>query len=135
MSKKEINDVLERIKQVLAENSDSSLARALDTTPQTISSWKIRNSIPYSKCVDIALQHGVSLDWLLTGIGEMYKGSAAVSPALSPREAAMLELFNALDETAQGEIRTAAEEKKRLKDVEQQLQELSLRLERLNSAR
>ena len=101
---------------------------------QTLGNWKGRNSVPYSLCVQTSEEVGISLDWLLTGQGEMSKGAGPSGPALSPRETALLELFNALDESGQREIQTAAEEKKRLKDVEQQLKDLSLRLERQNSA-
>lgn len=42
----------------------------------------------------------------------------------NPRERAILELYRALDDDAQREIHSAAEEKKRLKVLEQRVQEL-----------
>jgi hypothetical protein len=135
MSKVKIEDVLGRIKQIVGESSDSGLARALDTTPQTISSWKARDSIPYAKCIELAEKERVSLDWLLTGEGAMYKAAAAnQQPSLSPRDQGLLDLFHALDEDAQREIQSAAQEKKRVRDMETQLQELSLKLERFSSS-
>lgn len=77
----------------------------------------------------ISTQLGISSDWLLTGEGPMLRGQSAQAGAASsepanPREQAILELYRALDEDAQREIQSAAEEKKRLKALEQRLQEL-----------
>ncbi|MCP2937533.1 helix-turn-helix domain containing protein, partial [Salmonella enterica subsp. enterica serovar Typhimurium] len=51
-------------------NTDAELSRALSVSPQTLSSWKVRESIPYSLCIDIAKKHACSLDWLLLGHAE-----------------------------------------------------------------
>lgn len=59
--------VLARLKQLTDSSTDVQLARALGVSPQTLSSWKIRDSVPYSLCVDIARQYACSLDWLLLG--------------------------------------------------------------------
>lgn len=128
--------VLERLKVVLETASDSALARALDATPQTISSWKKRDSVPYAKCVSVARESGVSLDWLLTGEGTMYKSTPPPDQsmqALTPKERALLEMFKELSEKDQREICRDAEEKKRLADMELQLKAMALKLEQLNS--
>lgn len=130
-----VDEVLERLKLVLGEASDSGLARAIGGTPQTISSWRQRNSIPYSKCVEISQSAGVSLDWLLTGTGNMYKdASGPQGTILTPQEAALLELFKGLSEKDRREICQDAAEKKRLTDLERQVKDLAAQLERLNSA-
>ncbi|MCI0911250.1 helix-turn-helix domain-containing protein [Pseudomonas putida] len=67
MSSRFFASVLTRLKQITQSESDAQLARALGVSPQTLSSWKVRDSIPYSLCVDIARQHACSLDWLLMG--------------------------------------------------------------------
>jgi len=75
------------------------------------------------------------MDWLLTGEGAMYKAAATnQQPSLSPRDQGLLDLFHSLDEDAQREIQSAAQEKKRVRDMETQLQELSQKLERFSSA-
>ncbi|WP_313211487.1 helix-turn-helix domain-containing protein [Stutzerimonas nitrititolerans] len=79
--------------------------------------------------ISLGSQLGISIDWLLTGEGPMLRGESAQAVAATgepanPREQAILELYRALDEDAQREIQSAAEEKKRLKTLEQRLQEL-----------
>lgn len=116
--------VLERLKGVLNASSDSALARALDTTPQTISSWKARDSVPYAKCVSLAEEEGLSLDWLLTGQGTMYRDKTSTGVDLTPEQQALLTLFNDLAASDQREILHDAEKKKRLSELEQQVAEL-----------
>lgn len=79
---------------------------------------------------------GISIDWLLTGEGTMYKNAPPASqqqPALTPKERALLEMFKELSEKDQREICRDAEEKKRLADMELQLKAMALKLEQLNS--
>jgi transcriptional regulator with XRE-family HTH domain len=71
----------------------------------------------------ISAHSSVDVNWLLTGEGEMYRAPPA-APALSPEEAAVLALYRQLDGDARREIQTVAEEKKRLREVESQLQEM-----------
>jgi len=54
----------------------------------------------------------------------MRRGEGQVPSAENPREQALLALWRERDEHAQREIHGAAEEKKRLKTLEQRLQEL-----------
>lgn len=134
MRKNDSEMVLERLKVLFNAASDSALARLIEATPQTISTWKSRNSIPYAKCVEVSKEKNISLDWLLTGQGEMYRdGRESMAPALSPKEQALLELFKELSDKDQREICQDAAEKKRMADLEQQVKELALRLEQLNS--
>ncbi|MFU6235016.1 helix-turn-helix domain-containing protein [Pseudomonas aeruginosa] len=75
----------------------------------------------------ISSQLGISVDWLLTGDGQMLRGvpvGETHSGAENPREQALLALWRELDEGEQREIQLAAEEKKRLKILEQRLAEL-----------
>lgn len=72
---------------------------------------------------------GISLDWLLTGAGPMYRGEGDSAAAPGPttavlREGALLSNFRKLDEAAQAEILAAAHTRRRLDDMERQLQEL-----------
>ncbi len=136
MSSTGVLAVLARLKAVLGVTSDAELAAALATSPQTVSSWKRRESVPYALCVEVSDSHGISLDWLLKGEGMQRPISAlgegprkgeqiASEDKLTPREQAILGLLRGLDEADQRDIQSAAEEKKRLRQIEQRLQELT----------
>lgn len=128
MQKKSLDAVLERLMTVFAVDSDSELARKLDVNRQTLGSWRSRQSIPYALCVNVSEAEGVSLDWLLTGEGAMLRGGSVApiaSPVFSPQEDAILALFRSLEETDRREIQSAAEEKKRIRDIEQRLKDLT----------
>lgn len=68
--------ILERMREVFGVHYDNELAKCLDVPKTTLSNWKQRNSTPYPLCVQVAKEKGVSLDWLLTGEGEMLKAAS-----------------------------------------------------------
>lgn len=118
---------MDRLHEVFGVKNDNQLGDALQVNRSTLGNWRSRDSVPYTICVDVALERGVSLDWLLTGEGSMYRengGNTPAEPADSPRERAMLALWRELDEEAQREIQRHAEEKKRLNTLEQRVAEL-----------
>lgn len=132
MSNKSTKSVLARLKIVKDVRSDSDLAAELNVSPQTLSSWKINDRVPYAICVEIAEDTGISLEWLLAGAGPMRHGveDMRVSSLVttSPQEEAILALYRSLNESDQREIRSAAEEKKRIRDIEQRLEDLTAAL-------
>lgn len=132
MQKKSLDAVLDRLMTVFTVDSDSELARKLGVNRQTLGSWRSRQSIPYALCVSVSEIEGISLDWLLTGEGAMLRGISAVqaeSPPNSPQEEAILALFRSLEETDRREIQSAAQEKKRIREIEQRLEELTAALD------
>lgn len=136
MSSTGVLAVLARLKSFLGVTSDAELAVVLETSPQTVSSWKRRDSIPYALCVELSGSYGVSLDWLLKG-DDMQRLASPLSEAnsqlnvtpseerLTEREQALLRLLRGLDEADQRDIHSAAQDKKRLREIEQRLQELT----------
>jgi len=78
--------VLERLQTLLGVDNDSKLALALGVNRQTLGSWRTRDSVPYELCVSIAMERGVSLDWLLTEDGEMLKGDSAPTRPANARQ-------------------------------------------------
>ncbi|WP_085600760.1 MULTISPECIES: helix-turn-helix domain-containing protein [unclassified Pseudomonas] len=132
MHKNSLDAVLERLMTVFSVGSDSELARKLGVNRQTLGSWRSRQTIPYALCVKVSEAEGVSLDWLLAGEGVMLRGNSAqgVEPAtINPEEEAILALYRSLEVDARREIQSAAEEKKRIRDIEQRLKELTEALE------
>ncbi len=121
--------VLDRLLPALGLKNDSELARVLGTGASTVSSWRKRDSVPFAICAEFATKHDWSLDWLMFGEGDM---SGGVGPgglaAETPREEGLLTLFRELPEAEQQEIQQAAEEKKRLREVERKLEEVSAQL-------
>ena len=69
--------VLDRLKSVFNVSNDTELASKMGLKRSTLGAWRSRGSIPYAECVNIALSRKISLDWLLTGEGEMLKGQVA----------------------------------------------------------
>ncbi|MFD1384305.1 S24 family peptidase [Rhodanobacter aciditrophus] len=71
-------DVIERLRQVHNAESNTQLCEALGVSASGVKNWKNRNVIPYKEVCTTALEKGVSLEWLLTGKGEMMEsGSTA----------------------------------------------------------
>lgn len=65
--------IIERLKEALEINSDSALAERLKVTKGTLSNWKARNSLDFEKVFSVC--DLISVDWLLTGKGEMLKST------------------------------------------------------------
>jgi len=130
--------VLARLKQITGTKSDASLSSALQVSPQTLSSWKGRNSTPYSICVEIAQSHGISLDWLLLGEGPILRqaivDSSSENPEDTTRENNVLALWRMLDEEGRCAIQNALEEKRRLREMETKLAEMASLLSTLQSS-
>ncbi|EAS2278895.1 helix-turn-helix domain containing protein [Salmonella enterica] len=134
MNKKSVDAVLLRLMSLFNVDSDSELARALNVNRQTLASWRKRDSVPYSICINIAEERGISLDWLLTGKGE--EEVSNVEPAteiFSQADLKMLELLNQLDPEVRRDLMRGAEEKQRVIEMEKQLKELSATIERLKN--
>jgi len=90
--------------------------------------------------IGLGSQLGISIDWLLTGEGEMLRRNATAHPDqderaeydMPPPERVLLELYRSLDEDGQRAVETVALEKKRLRDIEMQLKELAAAVAALN---
>lgn len=64
------NEVYDRMYDAVRFKNASALARSLDITPQALSNYKKRGSMPTGVVVKFAALHNLSIDWLLTGKGE-----------------------------------------------------------------
>ena len=120
MSTHALAAVLTRLKLLTGAQSDAELSRKLSVSPQTLSSWKVRDSVPYSLCIEIARQHACSLDWLLLG-------DAAQSPASQDKadwEGDMLERLRTLSASDRQAILLVIKDKQRIQQLEQKLNAL-----------
>ncbi|MGF6395846.1 helix-turn-helix domain-containing protein [Pseudomonas plecoglossicida] len=118
MSSKLFPAVLARLKQLTGANSDVQLARSLNISPQTLSSWKIRQSIPYSLCIDLADIHGCSLDWLLLGNQSPDKSDDGW-------ENDMIERLRSLSSADRHATLLYIQDKQRIQELEQRLDQFS----------
>lgn len=140
MRSKKSQTVLARLKQITGTKSDASLSSALKVSPQTLSSWKGRDSTPYSLCVEIAQARGISLDWLLLGEGPILRQSTAgnaleQNQETVTRETTILAMWRLLNEEDRNAIQHALEEKRRLREMELKLSEMASILSTLQQLR
>ncbi|EAA7945731.1 TPA: helix-turn-helix transcriptional regulator [Escherichia coli] len=134
MNKKAVDAVLLRLMSLFNVDNDSELARVLNVNRQTLASWRKRDSVPYSICINIAEERGVSLDWLLTGKGEEEVSKVeSATQSFSQADLKMLELLNQLDPEVRRDLMRGAEEKQRVIEMEKQIQELSAQLNNLKN--
>ncbi|MDD1012134.1 helix-turn-helix domain-containing protein [Pseudomonas rubra] len=123
MSNQDFAAVLSRLKLITAASTDSGLSHALGVSPQTLSSWKGRNSIPYAICIDIAARSGICLDWLLLGEGPQRRPPATDQPS-QDLETQLLAQLRSLSAADLQVIALMIEEKQRLRVLEDKLEQL-----------
>ena len=116
-------EIIERLKIGLELSSDNALADTLGVSKTTLSNWKSRNSLDFPLVFSLCEQ--ISLDWLLTGKGNMLKGVVEQSPSpQQSNEKEPTQLINQLLDTIKGQ----AEEIGQLKE---QVRQLTIEKERL----
>ncbi|MEG0862692.1 MAG: helix-turn-helix domain-containing protein [Pseudomonas sp.] len=129
MSTKGFDAILRRLKQITVTKTDAELSTVLNVSPQTLSSWKARNSVPYSFCIDLAERHGVALDWLFLGNGPQQRTVHAAplssEQPLQEWETQLLARLRTLSLQDQQAIAQAVEEKQRINMLERQVEEMS----------
>lgn len=126
MSRNGCAAVLTRLKLATGTSSDTALAKVLGVSPQTLSSWKVRNSVPYSFCIDLAVHEDLSLDWLLLGEGSQSR--TASLPQTDLDEDWQARLFAQLRALSLPDLQAVAmvvEDKQRIRYLEQRVVELS----------
>lgn len=67
------SELIERMRWAGKLKNDSAVARVLGVTPQALSNYKKRGEMPTDLVLKFANIYGLSVDWLISGDGEMYK--------------------------------------------------------------
>ncbi len=67
-------ELLERMLRAGKLKNYSELARTVGLSPQAISNYRKKDEIPPRLVFKFAETYNISIDWLLTGIGDMYSG-------------------------------------------------------------
>lgn len=70
-------EVIDRMKWAGRLKNDSAVARALDITPQALSNYKKRGEMPSNLIIEFSERFGISIDWLVTGAGDVYRRAVA----------------------------------------------------------
>jgi phage repressor protein C with HTH and peptisase S24 domain len=112
MNNKSANSVINRIQNAMHFNSDSEMCVKLEINRATLGNWRLRDSVPYSLCVIISESEGVSLDWLLTGEGQILKNDATKTHTKTELE--ISDLTSLFNEQEQQEILVALKEKREI---------------------
>lgn len=89
------NAVIDRLRETVGASTDMAMGALFGLGTSGVSNWRQRQRIPYSECVDVAIRKGVSLDWLVLGLGSGDAGASGVAdPAVAyggdPRASRMI---------------------------------------------
>ncbi|MBH3428264.1 helix-turn-helix domain-containing protein [Pseudomonas alkylphenolica] len=125
--------VLSRMKLITGTTTDAELSYALKISPQTLSTWKGRNSTPYSLCIDLAVHYNVSLDWLLLGNGPQRwltrnPDATATNEQAEDWETQLIDQLRTLGPLDRQAIAIAVKEKQHIRQLERQVEALSKQL-------
>ena len=67
------SDTIERMRWAGKLKNDSAVARVLGVTPQALSNYKKRGELPTDLVIRFSNLYGLSVDWLLSGEGDVHK--------------------------------------------------------------
>lgn len=71
------DQITERMRDTTKLKNDSAIAKILEITPQALSNYKKRGKMPTSLIIKFADIYNLSVDWLISGFGNIYKPTAA----------------------------------------------------------
>lgn len=89
------SDTIDRMRWAGNLKNDSAVARVLDITPQALSNYKKRGHLPTDLVLKFADIFGLSMDWLISGEGEMYRRG------VEPKKPGAMAYLKAAEETSQ----------------------------------
>lgn len=69
--------VIDRMREVAGVATDIALGELLLHGSSAVSTWRRRGTVPYADCVNLAMRKGVSLDWMLLGVGQKFAPAVA----------------------------------------------------------
>ena len=71
MSELNAGAIIDRMHRAAGVNTDIALSAYFGRGKSTAGGWRSRNTVPFDECVILAKRKGISLDWLLLGLGAM----------------------------------------------------------------
>ncbi len=88
-------EIIERMRWAGKLKNDSAVARKLSVTPQALSNYKKRGEMPTDLVLRFSKIYGLSVDWLISGEGELYL------PGAEPVEGGAQDYLQAAEEDEQ----------------------------------
>jgi hypothetical protein len=67
----DIDGIIDRLRQVHGAKNEAQLVQLLGLGKSAVSNWRFRNHVPADICFEIARDQGISMDWLVFGVGAM----------------------------------------------------------------
>lgn len=132
------DEIMERLKISTNTSSYNALAERIGLSSSGFANLKKRKSIPYDKIAMLTNSLNVSMDWILTGKGEMRKGEPTVKVydrrigdvdntigKTERRVEKAVTLLNELTPQQQLDVLATIEEKKRLNEMQRTLDRLA----------
>lgn len=126
----EFENIMSRLKKAVNAKSNNELAMMLGLSSSGFANLKKRNSVPYDRILEVLKSHNVSMDWLLTGEGEMLKSRVIEKkPIEKPlhedeQTQRMIRMFTKLGESERQDVFCATERIHKISEIERELREL-----------
>jgi hypothetical protein len=144
------SEILDRLMDFKGLKSDNKLADILDVSPNTVSTWRKRNSIPFIKIIEFCDYESISLDYIFNGKGGMIRrdmegDDPEISELLEGARKVLKSDYKVTHEALKRDIsyfsqaiddqEDLKETKKRLKNVESRMATLETRLKKSEEIR
>lgn len=85
--------IIERMRSALGVSTNVALAEAVGVGSSALSNWIKRDVPAYDVIVDFATKNGLSLDWLVYGVGAMKQDAEQSPPTFRTAQAARISYF------------------------------------------
>jgi len=129
-----VDEVLDKFKEVKGLVRDADLARYMDVKPSTVASWRTRETLPHEKLIQKCEEEDINLSWLFMGKGEAEEPDTGLGPppkrfdsalmkeVIQTVEGMLLELGRSIEPAKKAELMTLvyeeiSEEEMRSEDV------------------
>lgn len=66
-----IENIIGKLKAALELKSDTEVAKALESDPRLLGTWKKRGTIPYEKIIKLCIRNNINLQWMFSDDGSL----------------------------------------------------------------
>jgi phage repressor protein C with HTH and peptisase S24 domain len=66
-----IENIIDKLKTALELKSDTEVAKALESDPRLLGTWKKRGTIPYEKIIKLCIRNNINLQWMFSDDGSL----------------------------------------------------------------